>query len=103
MPEIRTSRDVVVSQVGTDLYSTFFEGYTRRQWGLCPSQLDKSVAARIPARTSIDDRYFLDTFQAMPADGFSPASSRTCSTTTVSTSKPVSITENWKISPLPAC
>lgn len=68
--EIRTSRDVVVSQVGTDLYRTFFEGYTRKQWGLDPSQLDRSVTARIPTRTSTDDRYFLDTYQAMPADGF---------------------------------
>ena len=68
--DIRTSRDVVISQVGTDLYRTFFEGYTRKQWGLDPSQLDKSVTARIPTRTSTDDRYFLDTYQAMPADGF---------------------------------
>lgn len=68
--EIRTSRDVVVSQVGTDLYRVFFEGYTRKQWGLDPSELDKSVTARIPTRTSTDDRYFLDTYQAMPAEGF---------------------------------
>ena len=68
--DIRTSRDVVVSQVGTDLYRTFFEGYTRKQWGLDPSELDKSVTARIPTRTSTDDRYFLDTYQAMPEDGF---------------------------------
>ncbi len=68
--EIRTSRDVVVSQVGTDLYRTFFEGYTRKQWGVDPSSLDRSVTARIPTRTSTDDRYFLDTYQAMPADGF---------------------------------
>ncbi|MET0169803.1 MAG: UDP-galactopyranose mutase, partial [Aliihoeflea sp.] len=68
--DIRTSRDVVVSQVGTDLYRTFFEGYTRKQWGLDPSELDKSVTARIPTRTSTDDRYFLDTYQAMPAEGF---------------------------------
>ena len=67
---LRTSRDVVVSQVGTHLYRTFFEGYTRKQWGLDPSELDKSVTARIPTRTSTDDRYFLDTYQAMPADGF---------------------------------
>ena len=53
-----------------DLYRTFFEGYTRKQWGLDPSELDKSVTARIPTRTSTDDRYFLDTYQAMPADGF---------------------------------
>lgn len=68
--EIRTSRDVVVSQVGTHLYQTFFEGYTRKQWGLDPSELDKSVTARVPTRTSTDDRYFLDTYQAMPANGF---------------------------------
>lgn len=68
--EIRTSRDVVISQVGSELYRTFFEGYTRKQWGLDPSELDKSVTARIPTRTNTDDRYFLDTYQAMPAEGF---------------------------------
>jgi UDP-galactopyranose mutase len=70
VPEIRTSKDVVISQIGTDLYRTFFEGYTRKQWGLDPSELDKSVTARVPTRTSTDDRYFLDTYQAMPAEGF---------------------------------
>jgi UDP-galactopyranose mutase len=67
---IETARDMVVSQVGGDLYRTFFEGYTRKQWGLDPSQLDKSVTARVPARTSIDDRYFLDSIQAMPLHGY---------------------------------
>lgn len=70
MKEILTARDMVISQVGEDLYRTFFEGYTRKQWGLDPSQLDKSVTARIPTRTSTDDRYFLDSYQAMPAEGF---------------------------------
>lgn len=68
--EIRTSKDVVVSQIGTDLYRAFFEGYTRKQWGLDPSDLDKAVTARVPTRTTIDDRYFLDAHQAMPADGY---------------------------------
>ncbi|MGZ3304620.1 MAG: UDP-galactopyranose mutase [Asticcacaulis sp.] len=68
--KITTSRDVVINQVGRKLYETFFEGYTRKQWGLDPSQLDKSVTARIPTRTSIDDRYFLDSFQAMPLHGY---------------------------------
>jgi UDP-galactopyranose mutase len=67
---IRTSRDVVINQVGTALYRTFFEGYTRKQWGLDPSELDKSVTARVPTRTSTDDRYFLDRFQAMPLHGY---------------------------------
>ena len=68
--EIRTSEDVVVSAVGRELYETFFRGYTRKQWGLDPSELDKSVTARVPTRTSTDDRYFLDQFQSMPADGY---------------------------------
>lgn len=67
---IRTSEDVVVSAVGRHLYETFFRGYTRKQWGLDPSELDKSVTARVPTRTSTDDRYFGDRFQAMPAEGY---------------------------------
>src|SRR5688572_5879684 len=67
---IRTSEDAVVSKVGTDLYKKFFRGYTRKQWGLDPSELDAQVAARIPTRTNRDDRYFADTFQAMPRHGY---------------------------------
>jgi UDP-galactopyranose mutase len=70
LPEIRSSRDQVVAQVGTDLYAKFFEGYTRKQWAKDPSELDKSVAARVPARTNTDDRYFTDTYQCMPAEGY---------------------------------
>ena len=66
----RTSEDAVVSKVGRELYELFFRGYTRKQWGLDPSELDASVAARIPTRVDTDDRYFTDRFQAMPADGY---------------------------------
>lgn len=67
---IRTSEDVVINAVGRDLYEKFFRGYTRKQWGLDPSQLSSSVAARIPTRTNRDDRYFADTFQSMPLHGY---------------------------------
>ena len=67
---IKTSEDVVISQVGRELYEAFFRGYTRKDWGLDPSELNKSVAARIPVRTNDDDRYFSDTYQLMPAHGF---------------------------------
>lgn len=70
MDRIRTSEDVVISAVGRELYETFFRGYTRKQWGLDPSQLDKSVAARVPTRLSTDDRYFTDLFQCMPRYGY---------------------------------
>jgi UDP-galactopyranose mutase len=68
--EIRTSEDVVVSKVGRELYNKFFRGYTRKQWGLDPSELDASVTARVPTRTNRDDRYFADRFQAMPLHGY---------------------------------
>ena len=67
---IRTSEDVVVSAVGRELYELFFQGYTRKQWGVDPSGLDKSVTSRVPTRTNTDDRYFGDSFQAMPKHGF---------------------------------
>lgn len=67
---VRTSEDVVVSAIGRDLYERFFQGYTRKQWGLDPSELDKSVTARVPTRVDTDDRYFTDSFQAMPAAGY---------------------------------
>ena len=65
-----TSEDVVVMKVGRDLYNKFFRGYTRKQWGLDPSELDASVTARVPTRTNRDDRYFADTYQAIPANGY---------------------------------
>jgi len=68
--EIRTSEDVVINAVGRELYELFFRGYTRKQWGLDPSELDKQVTSRIPTRTNTDDRYFGDTFQAMPLNGY---------------------------------
>jgi UDP-galactopyranose mutase len=68
--QIRTSEDVVVNAVGRDLYEKFFRNYTIKQWGLDPSQLSSAVAARIPTRTNRDDRYFTDSFQKMPRDGY---------------------------------
>ena len=68
--EVRTSEDVIVGRVGRDLYNKFFRDYTRKQWGLDPSQLDKSVTSRVPVRTDRDDRYFGDKFQYMPLNGY---------------------------------
>jgi UDP-galactopyranose mutase len=67
---IETSEQVVVSKVGRDLYNKLFRGYTRKQWGLDPSELDASVTARVPTRTNRDDRYFADTYQVMPLHGY---------------------------------
>ena len=68
--KVLTSEDVVLNSVGRDLYEKFFLNYTKKQWGLDPSELKAGVAARIPTRTNTDDRYFTDTYQAMPLHGY---------------------------------
>lgn len=67
---VLTSEDVVLNVVGKELYEKFFRGYTRKQWDLDPSELDASVTARVPTRTNADDRYFTDSLQAMPKNGY---------------------------------
>jgi len=67
---VRTSEDVIVNRVGRELYEKFFRNYTRKQWGLDPSELDASVTARVPVRTNRDNRYFTDTYQVMPLHGY---------------------------------
>ncbi|HVU33134.1 MAG TPA: UDP-galactopyranose mutase [Opitutaceae bacterium] len=70
IPEPRNSEEVVLAQVGPELFQRFFAGYTRKQWGLEPRQLDPSVCARIPVRTNRDDAYLTERFQALPAQGY---------------------------------
>lgn len=67
---VRTSEDVVIGKVGRELYEKFFRNYTRKQWALDPSELDASVTSRVPTRTNRDNRYFTDSYQAMPLHGF---------------------------------
>jgi UDP-galactopyranose mutase len=68
--QILTSEDVVLSTVGRDLCDKFFRNYTQKQWNLDLSELSSAVAGRIPVRTNDDDRYFTDSFQKMPRDGY---------------------------------
>ncbi len=69
--QVKNSEDVIVSQVGRDLYEKFFKNYTKKQWDLWPGELDPSVCKRIPVRTNRDPRYFGDVYQAMPKFGYS--------------------------------
>jgi len=63
-------RDAELRQLARHVYETIFLGYTIKQWALRPEELAPSVTGRIPIRINRDDRYFLDRFQAMPADGY---------------------------------
>lgn len=64
------SEDVILSQVGYELYEKFFKQYTLKQWGRHPRELDASVCGRIPVRVTRDDRYLSDRFQALPSAGY---------------------------------
>ena len=64
------SEEVIISQVGWELYEKFFKGYTLKQWRRHPKDLDASVCGRIPIRTNRDDRYLREDFQAIPKDGY---------------------------------
>jgi len=68
--EIKNSKDVVVSQVGEELYELFFKNYTKKQWGVYPDELDPQVTKRLPVRFNRDDRYFTDTYQGIPKYGY---------------------------------
>lgn len=70
IPEPRNSEEVILSQVGRELYELFFEGYTLKQWKRHPRDLDASVCGRIPIRTNRDDRYLSESFQALPKNGY---------------------------------
>lgn len=68
--QVTTSKDVAISKVGIDIYEKMFMNYTKKQWGIDPSQLDTSVISRIPVRTNRDTRYFADKYQGMPKHGY---------------------------------
>jgi UDP-galactopyranose mutase len=70
IPDIKNSRDVIVSQVGELFYEKFFKNYTFKQWGVYPEILSPEVTKRIPVRHNTDDRYFSDRYQGLPVDGY---------------------------------
>ncbi|KAF0152109.1 MAG: UDP-galactopyranose mutase [Ignavibacteria bacterium] len=67
---ISNSEDIIVNQIGYDLFEKFFKHYTIKQWNLEPKELSPAVCGRIPVRTNDDCRYFSDKYQLMPKDGY---------------------------------
>ena len=68
--ELRQSNDKDLEFLAQYVYEKVFLGYTIKQWGVKPEDLDPSVSARVPVYISHDDRYFQDKYQAIPADGY---------------------------------
>ncbi len=59
-----------ISFIGRDLYEAFIKGYTEKQWGTDPKNLDASIIRRLPVRTSYDTNYFSDMCQGIPLSGY---------------------------------
>ncbi|MBQ9973705.1 MAG: UDP-galactopyranose mutase [Oscillospiraceae bacterium] len=70
--ELRQSEDPEIRQVADYVYEHVFVHYTMKQWGQTPEQIDPNTTARVPVFLSRDDRYFQDTWQGMPLDGYTP-------------------------------
>ena len=64
------SDQLFLANVGEQLANLFFRPYTRKMWGVDASELAIGIGARLPVRTTRDDRYFTDTFQALPSHGY---------------------------------
>jgi UDP-galactopyranose mutase len=67
---IMNSEDIIVNQVGRELFEAFFKNYTKKQWNLEPNELAPTVCGRIPVRFNDDCRYFTDKYQFMPKEGY---------------------------------
>lgn len=68
--DLRQSDDDQIRDFAAFVYKNVFEGYTIKQWALTPEELSSAVTSRVPVLIGHDDRYFQDTFQAMPRDGY---------------------------------
>lgn len=68
--ELRQTSDKDLNFLAQYVYEKVFLGYTTKQWGVKPEELDPSVSARVPVYISRDDRYFQDAYQAIPQNGY---------------------------------
>ncbi|MEO6508642.1 MAG: UDP-galactopyranose mutase, partial [Patescibacteria group bacterium] len=66
----QNGEEAALARVGPILYEKMFKTYTFKQWAKYPAELDASVLNRIPVRSNFDDRYFSDTYQYLPAEGY---------------------------------
>lgn len=70
--DLMNAKDETVKKFGEFVFEKVFLHYTAKQWGTPPEQVDRSVINRVPVVLGYDDRYFQDTYQFMPANGFTP-------------------------------
>lgn len=68
--KLREHNDDEIKFLADYIYKNVFYNYTKKQWDLSPEELDPSVTSRVPVLLSRDNRYFQDSFQALPKEGY---------------------------------
>lgn len=68
--ELQKSSSQGIQEVAQYVYENIFLKYTMKQWNQKPEEVDQSVTARVPVLLSYDNRYFQDTYQGMPLEGY---------------------------------
>jgi UDP-galactopyranose mutase len=66
----RNLEEKAISLIGRPLYEAFVKGYTAKQWQTDPRELDAAIITRLPVRYTFDNRYFSDTYEGLPVDGY---------------------------------
>jgi UDP-galactopyranose mutase len=89
--KLREEKEGYLKFIGDYIYTKVFNGYTRKQWGLAPEELDPSVTARVPINISRDDFYFQDIYQAVPMAGYTVMFKRMLKNNLID----VSLRTNW--------
>ena len=68
--EPQNLEEQAISLVGTDIYEKLVKGYTAKQWEKDPKELSPDIITRLPVRYTFDNRYFNDTYEGLPVDGY---------------------------------
>ncbi|WP_141979712.1 UDP-galactopyranose mutase [Saccharothrix saharensis] len=68
--EARNLEEKAISLIGRPLYEAFVRDYTAKQWQTDPKELPAAVISRLPVRYTFDNRYFNDTYEGLPVDGY---------------------------------
>ncbi len=68
--QLKQHPDKAIRDFAQFVYEKVFYTYTKKQWGFEPEELGETVMNRVPVYVSFEDRYFTDTYQYQPQDGF---------------------------------
>jgi UDP-galactopyranose mutase len=68
--DAKNLEEKAISLIGRPLYEAFVKGYTAKQWQTDPKELSPDIITRLPVRYNFDNRYFSDTYEGLPVDGY---------------------------------